>query len=132
MSQYQLTTGGQACPSLAQALQEQSTSWRLPPVVEALQALRGVQFPAAVTMVAEIGALTRFGHPREWMKFVGLIPEKYSSGAQRRQAGITTAGYTHALSVVSLFCPTRACYHTHAPALLHASIPTSPPSSYEV
>jgi transposase len=37
----------------------------LNPVVEALQALRGVQFTVAVTMVAEIGDLTRFDTPRE-------------------------------------------------------------------
>jgi transposase len=39
---------------LEQELQEQVTSWRLPPVVEALQALRGVQFTVAVTTVAEL------------------------------------------------------------------------------
>jgi len=40
-------------------------------VVDALQALRGVQFTVAVTMVAEIGDLTRFEHPSELMKFLG-------------------------------------------------------------
>jgi transposase len=36
---------------LEQARQEQVTSWRLHPVVEALQALRGVPLTVAVTMV---------------------------------------------------------------------------------
>jgi transposase len=81
---------------LEQALQEQVTAWRLNPVVEALQALRGVQFTVAVTMVAEIGDLTRFDTPRELMKFRGLIPSEYSSGEQRRQGSITKAGNTHA------------------------------------
>jgi transposase len=81
---------------LEQALQEQVTAWRLNPVVEALQALRGVQFTVAVTMVAEIGDLTRFDTPRELMKFLGLIPSEYSSGEQRRQGSITKAGNTHA------------------------------------
>src|SRR5215475_2002253 len=49
---------------LEQELQEQVKSWRLSPVVDALQALRGVQFTVAVTIVAEIGDLTRFEHPR--------------------------------------------------------------------
>ena len=44
---------------LAQELTEHVTTWRLPPVVEALQALRGVQFPVAVTPVAA----TRGPHP---------------------------------------------------------------------
>jgi transposase len=81
---------------LEQELQDQVTSWRLPPVGEALQALRGVQFTVAVTMVAEIGDLTRFDTPRERMKFLGLIPSEYSSGEQRRQGSLTKAGNAHA------------------------------------
>ena len=81
---------------LEQELHDQVTSWRLQPVVEALQALRGVQFIAAVTMVAEIGDLPRFETPRELMKFLGLIPSEYSTGERRRQGSITKAGNTHA------------------------------------
>jgi transposase len=69
---------------LEQELQDQVKSWRLHPVVEALQALRGVQFTVAVTMVAEIGDLSRFDTPRELMKFLGLTPSEYSSGARRQ------------------------------------------------
>jgi transposase len=81
---------------LDQELQEQVKAWRLHPVVEALQALRGVQFTVAVTMVAEIGDLTRFENPRELMKFLGLIPSEYTSAERRRQGSITKAGNTHA------------------------------------
>jgi transposase len=81
---------------LDQELHEQVKSWRLHPVVEALQALRGVQFTVAVTTVAELGDLTRFDNPRELMKFLGLIPSEYSTGERRRQGSITKAGNTHA------------------------------------
>jgi transposase len=81
---------------LEQELPDQVKSWRLHPVVEALQALRGVQFTVAVTMVAEIGDLTRFDTPRELMKFLGRIPSEYSSGEQRRQGSLTKAGNAHA------------------------------------
>ena len=81
---------------LEQALHEQVQAWRLSPVVEALQALRGVQFIVAVTTIAEIGDLTRFDTPSELMKFLGLIPSEYSSGARRRQGSITKAGNSHA------------------------------------
>ena len=81
---------------LAQDLPEQVQSWRLQPVVEALQALRGVQFTVAVTLVAELGDLTRFEHPRQLMKYLGLLPSEYSSGERRRQGSLTTAGNTHA------------------------------------
>jgi transposase len=81
---------------LAQELKDQVKAWRLNPVVEALQALRDVQFIVAVTTVAERGDLTRFDHPRQLMKFLGLIPSEYSSGERRRQGSITKAGNTHA------------------------------------
>jgi transposase len=81
---------------LDQELHDQVQTWRLQPVVDALQALRGVQFTAAVTMVAELGDLTRFDSPRELMKFLGLIPSEYTSADRRRQGSITKAGNTHA------------------------------------
>jgi transposase len=66
--------------------------WRLDPVVTALQALRGVQWIVATTVVAELGDLTRFDQPRQLAAFVGLIPSEHSSGDRRRQGGITKAG----------------------------------------
>jgi transposase len=81
---------------LEQALHEQVHTWRLQPVVEALQALRGVQFTVAVTVSAELGELTRFDTPRQLMSYLGLTPSEYSSGARRRQGSITKTGNTHA------------------------------------
>jgi transposase len=81
---------------LERALQDQVQSWRVSPVVEALQAVRGVQFTVAVTTVAALGDLTRFDHPRPLMKCLGLIPSAYASGERRRQGPMTTAGNTHA------------------------------------
>jgi transposase len=78
------------------ALHEQVQTWRLHPVVEALQALRGVQFTVAVTTVAELGDLTRFDNPRQLMNYLGLTPSEYSSGARRQQGSITKTGNTHA------------------------------------
>jgi transposase len=85
---------------LDEELQERVKAWRLNPVVEALQALRGIQFTVAVTTVAEIGDLTRFDTPRELMKFLGLIPSEYSSGERRRQGTMTKAGNSHARRVL--------------------------------
>ena len=73
-------------------LRERAPAWRLHPVVQALQALRGVQWLVAITVVAELGDLTRFDSPRQLAAFVGLIPSEYSSGPTRRQGGITKAG----------------------------------------
>lgn len=77
-------------------LREVGATWRLYPVVQALQALRGVQWLVAITVVAELGDLTRFTSPRQLAAFVGLIPSEYSSGPSRRQGGITKAGNSRA------------------------------------
>ncbi len=71
-------------------------AWRLAPVVRALQGLRGVQDIVAVTMVAEIGDLTRFDNPRQLAAFLGLVPSEDSTGDRRRQGPITKAGNGHA------------------------------------
>lgn len=73
-------------------LRDRAPAWRLSPVVDALQALRGVQWVVAITVVAELGDLTRFTSPRQLGAFVGLIPSEYSSGSSRHQGGITKAG----------------------------------------
>jgi transposase len=78
------------------ALQAQVTSWRLPPVVEALEALRGVPFPVAVTRGAELGDLTRVEHPRPRLQYRGLIPAEDARGARRRPGPRTTAGHPSA------------------------------------
>jgi transposase len=66
--------------------------WSLAPVVQALQALRGVGLVAAATLVAELGDITRFTNPRQLMAYLGLVPSEHSSGGTRRQGGITKAG----------------------------------------
>jgi transposase len=81
---------------LDQELQERVKTWRLAPVVEALQALRGVQFTVAVTTVAELGDRTRFTTPKQLMSYLGLTPSEYSSGPRRSQGGITKTGNSHA------------------------------------
>jgi transposase len=81
---------------LEQDLRAHAGTWRVYPVVVALQALRGVQFTVAVPTVAELGDLTRFDHPRQLMAYRGLTPSEYSSGERRRQGSITQAGNTHA------------------------------------
>jgi transposase len=81
---------------LAAELREQVQAWRLHPVVQALQAMRGVQFTVAVTLIAELGDLTRFDNPRQLMSYLGLTPSEDSSGERRRQGTITKAGHTFA------------------------------------
>jgi len=81
---------------LEDELSEIAATWRLRPVVDAFQAMRGVQSHTAVTVAAELGDLTRFDTPRQLAAFIGLIPSEYSSGESRRLGPITKAGNGHA------------------------------------
>lgn len=60
--------------------------------MQALQALRGVQLIAAITLVAELQDFMRFGHPRQLMAYLGLVPSEHTSGNRRRQGAIAKAG----------------------------------------
>ncbi len=75
-------------------------SWRWAPVVAASQALRGVQVLAAVTLIAELGDLTRFDQPRQLRSYLGLTPSEHTSGERRRQGRITKTGNSHARRVL--------------------------------
>jgi len=81
---------------VTEALREQVQQWRMQPVVSALMTLRGIDFVAATTLVAELGDLRRFAHPRELMSFLGLVPSESSSGDVRRLGAITRTGNGHA------------------------------------
>ena len=66
--------------------------WRYYPVVKAIQAMRGVRLLVATGVVAELGDLTRFGHPRKLMSYLGLVPSEHSSGGKRHIGAITKCG----------------------------------------
>lgn len=70
--------------------------WRMAPVVDALTALRGIDKLSAMTLLAELGDITRFQSPRQLMAYLGLVPGEHSSGGRRRQGAITLTGNSHA------------------------------------
>src|SRR6266536_1508156 len=73
-------------------LHEAVKGWRLYPVVEAIQALRGVELTGAIILMTELGDLTRFENPRQLMNYLGLTPSEYSSGERRRQGASPRRG----------------------------------------
>jgi len=77
---------------LTDSMEQELVHWRWQPVVHALQACRGIQLIHAVRLVAEVGDLSRFSHPRQLMAYLGLIPSEDSSGERRHQGPITKAG----------------------------------------
>lgn len=81
---------------LTQQIEFHVDSWRWKPVVKSFMAFRGVQLIVAAGIVAELGDLSRFSHPKGLMNFLGLVPSEYSSGPHRLQGMITRTGNTHA------------------------------------
>jgi len=66
------------------------------PTVARLRCLRGVDTLTAVGLVAEIGDIAAFAHPKHLASYVGLVPSEQSTGERRRQGTITKAGSGHA------------------------------------
>ena len=80
---------------ITKAIESEAQGWRFLPVVQAMQAMRGIQFLHAVTLVSELGDLKRFASARQLMAYLGLVPRESSSGEQRWQGSITKAGNSH-------------------------------------
>jgi len=85
---------------LTRQIEVLAPEWRMAPVLQAYQALRGVSLIVAVTVVAELGDITRFDNPRQLMAFLGLVPSEHSSGEKTRKGGITKTGNGHARRVL--------------------------------
>jgi len=77
-------------------LEHHVKNWRYYPVVKAIQAMRGVRLLVATGVVAELGDLTRFDHPRKLMSYLGLVPSEHSSGGSRNIGSITKCGNSRA------------------------------------
>jgi transposase len=64
-------------------------------VIDALQALRGIALVSAVTIVAEVGELSRFERAPQLMGYSGMGAREDSSGPRTRRGGITKTGNAH-------------------------------------
>ena len=64
-------------------------------VVRGLQALRGIAEISAVTIVSELGSISRFESARQLMGYSGAVPREDSSGKSTRRGPITKTGNAH-------------------------------------
>jgi len=90
----------QRVADLEQAMHEAMADWTLAPVVTGLMALRGCRLITGMTVVAELGDITRFDSPRQLMSYLGLVPSESSSGPKTRRGGITKTGNGHVRRVL--------------------------------
>ena len=114
-TEYVLATqaADQRLGRLDQALVQSTAGWRFETVVSALRTLRGIDSVSAIGLVAEIGDIQRFAHPRHLMSYLGLVPSERSSGNTVRRGGITKTGNAHARRLL-----TEAAWHYRYPARL--------------
>jgi transposase len=81
---------------LDRLIAEQAVQGPWAPTVARLRCLRGVDTLTAVGLIAEIGDISAFKHPKQLASYLGLVPSEHSSGTKRRQGAITKAGSSHA------------------------------------
>jgi transposase len=91
-----IATAGERIERCEEAMGDLLEQWRLAPAVRALMAMKGFQSVAAMILVSELGEVHRFGHPRQVMAYLGLVPTENSSSDRRRQGHITKCGNAHA------------------------------------
>jgi transposase len=69
-------------------------------VIEALQCLRGIAKISAVSIMAEVGELSRFEKARQLMGYSGAVSWEDSSGPRVHRGGISKAGNAHLRRIV--------------------------------
>ena len=87
------------------------------PLIQALQAFRGIKETAAATIVAEVGSFLRFYKAPQLMAYSGVVPSEYSSGAERRRGKITKTGNSHLRRII-----TECSWSYRYPATMSAEI----------
>ena len=91
-----IAAAGERIARCEEAMRDLLEQWRLAPAVHALMAMKGFQTMAAMILVSELGEVHRFGHPRQVMAYLGLVPTENTSSERRRQGHITKCGNAHA------------------------------------
>jgi transposase len=91
-----VTAADERVERLSDALLGSIAGWRFESVVKALLVLRGIDQITAIGLMAELGDLGRFAHPRQLMAYLGLVPSEHSSGDRVVRGSITKTGNTHA------------------------------------
>ena len=68
---------------------------RMQEAIRGLQSLRGIAEISAVTVVAELGRISRFESARQLMAYSGAVPSEESTGQRQRRGNITKTGNAH-------------------------------------
>ncbi|MCG8601890.1 MAG: IS110 family transposase [Verrucomicrobiales bacterium] len=107
----EVDSGVERVARIEKQMKELLPEWERENYVRALMAFKGFKEVAAMTVISELGDISRFKHPRQLMGYLGMVPEESSSGEKRRQGGITKTGNGHARWML-IEC---ASHYNHAP-----------------
>ena len=88
----EIEVAGEQLKAVEDDLRVTCESWSRNPLVQSLQAFRGIGFLGAVTIVAETGDFWRFSSAPKLMSYYGLVPTEYSSGNYQKRGSITRCG----------------------------------------
>ena len=116
----QYTSLSESIEKLEAAIIRVAESGRYKKANEALSCFRGIDTLSAMTIVAEIGDIRRFAHPRQLTSYVGLDVAEYSSGGKERKKGITKTGNKHIRTIL-----TESCQLASKPPILSKRIKQS-------
>ncbi len=109
----ELIATGERIKRLEAALRECAQTCHQAQLITALQALRGIGWLSAVTIVAEAGDLRRFRTARQFMGYTGAVPSEDSSGGKQHRGRITRTGNSALRHILG-----EAAHHArHAPSL---------------
>lgn len=89
-----------ALAHLEQAIEKLAREKRYASRVDRLTCLRGIRTLTAMVLLAELGDLRRFEHPRQLMAYVGLVSSEHSSGESKKRGSITKTGNAHVRRVL--------------------------------
>ena len=91
---------GQVVAEYDRSIEEIAKTDEYASLVAALSVLRGVDRLTAMTIIAEMGDLRRFGTAPQLMAALGVVPSEYSTGDKTRRMGITKTGNAHVRRVL--------------------------------
>ncbi len=82
-----------------------------------LRCFRGVGTVTAMTVLSELGDITRFGSAGQLMAYLGLTPSEHSSGGRVRRGPITKTGNGHVRRILI-----ESAWHYRHPARVGAQL----------
>jgi transposase len=104
---------GERVQRLTDAMEEKVADTTLAPLMQALQAFRGISVVSATTIAAEVGDFKRFDTAGKFMSYVGLVPSEDSSGKRQRRGAITRCGNAHLRRILV----EAALHYRHLPVM---------------